>query len=139
MDTTEVYIKMCEKAEEIQVLAPKITGSPYDYDTKPNELGSFYFKNKDIEILHYDNDTSMCMVGSYGEEDDTKIWLPRQDQFQEMLNYSNVQSLVSDFNGFVHYFDTKLGFYTARFNGSMEQLWLVFVMKEKWGKQWNGG
>jgi hypothetical protein len=48
------------------------------------------------------------------------VWLPRQDQLQEM--YGTFQEC--SVNG---------GVVT-----SMEQLWLAFVMKEKHNKVWNG-
>ena len=58
-----------------------------------------------------------------------KIWLPRQDQLQEiyvhggtpygyttLLNYFMKSNLIPD---------------------TMEQLWLAFVMKEKFNKRWD--
>jgi len=56
------------------------------------------------------------------------IWLPRQDQLQEMVKYQ-----------FYSLLELCWGFAQSK-NGwgfdSMEQLWLAFVMKEKYGKVW---
>ncbi len=107
MDTSETYVKMCEKAEEIQSLMPKIIGSP--------------------------------------EEENRKVWLPRQDQLQEMLGFNTVATvnnqwygggplgLIQAFNHFISSLRTdEIAF------RSMEQLWLAFVMKEKHNKMWDG-
>ena len=75
MDTSEEYIKMCQKATEVQALC-----------------------EADVEI------------------ESPSIWLPRQDQLQGMVEYTVG---VNKFN-------------------SMEQLWLAFVMSEKYNKKWDG-
>ena len=60
----------------------------------------------------------------------TYLWLPRQDQLQEMLHKEFVLQLI-DLQDMVE---------EGRWHDvdSMEQLWLAFVMKEKHGKTWNG-
>jgi hypothetical protein len=93
----------------------------------------------------------------YGEQNTTHlIWLPRQDQLQEMLEdkYSNLDKLVEAFWNAFAWFTKHEGasFYPPEwaFNNnfppeqnwikftSMEQLWLAFVMSEKFNKYWNG-
>ena len=116
MDTGEDYIKMCEKAVEIY------TGKIPDY--------SFYIK--------------------FGDFDDIKIklpnenigngitWLPRQDQLQGMVTGNKVFPKLRKFNKFV---DSGESFTMSEYlkdKVSMEQLWLAFVMKEKYQKTWNG-
>ena len=59
------------------------------------------------------------------------VWLPRQDQLQEMMNESKF-ILIERFYKFVN---DNIPFCREK---SMEQLWLVFVMKEKFNKMWNG-
>lgn len=115
MDISETYIKMCEKAEEIQ-------------NQKPDgSQGEFVF----------------CEGEVYQEMDDCPltpfIWLPRQDQLQEMVS----------FRGFIdweHWLGHIYGWnYGNKPNGHLhifetwEQLWLAFVMKEKYNKVWNEG
>jgi len=98
MDTSEIYIKMCEKAEEIQ-----------------NQKQLF-----DLEDFYED-----------------QIWLPRQDQLQEMIGEQHCSSLPSiwlahEFSEFCDSVEHDI--YLRK--GTMEQLWLAFVMKERFGKIW---
>lgn len=69
------------------------------------------------------------------------FWLPRQDQLQEMIKTNNIVNLCHSFysqmllyNNCGDYIYPDLDEFT-----SMEQLWLAFVMKEKWNKQWLNG
>jgi len=59
------------------------------------------------------------------------IWLPRQDQLQEMVGqpYSRPSKQLRELAEF-----SDEGHPSASF----EQLWLAFVMKEKYGKTWKG-
>ena len=131
MDTSPEYVKMCEKAEEIQVTEFGETGDVVVTRRELNGYNGWQVYEKG----------QVCIVGNDGEYDVTQpdskdfIWLPRQDQLQGMLNQRNITRLVNDFDGFVCSYheawfeDTEL---------SMEQLWLAFVMKEKYGKVWDG-
>ena len=63
------------------------------------------------------------------------IWLPRQDQLQDMVKseYECDYDMNLDFTEFT----TNL--YThEQIGASMEQLWLAFVMHEKYNKKWDG-
>jgi len=73
------------------------------------------------------------------------IWLPRQDQLQDMVDNMRTQEHLH-FLGYVykkmHKYDVGLlddnkSPYFHYFK-SMEQLWLAFVMKEKFNKTWKG-
>jgi len=77
------------------------------------------------------------------------VWLPRQDQLQEMITNPGVIGRLYDFYMFVHedvYFpkgiaNKERGLYgdeACHYFDSMEQLWLAFVMKEKHAKVWSG-
>lgn len=112
MDTSEQYIKMCEKAGEIQEKA-----------TYP--LGAFY----------HENDLVICNMGDYyhqtkGSNIPGYIWLPQQDQLQEMLG-----NVDESYRVFRKWLDTS---WVKKILVSWEQLWLAFVMKEKFGKVWDG-
>ena len=63
------------------------------------------------------------------------VWLPLQDQLQEMVE--NVSSSYELLNCFYKFVNPLEDVYTRQFT-SMEQLWLAFVMKEKYGKTWDG-
>ena len=144
MDISETYIKMCEKAEEIQKLA--------DDCWDEFSIGCWYSSNhvrckghfedwhmaykycpvcaKELEITPL---YSVCLRF----QGDDNIWLPRQDQLQEMVDIDDWITALSRFAIFA--FGGK-----RVINGiphsvfTMEQLWLAFVMKEKYNKVWNG-
>ncbi len=65
------------------------------------------------------------------------IWLPRQDQLQEMIKDKFRLKTGEIFLIQPFYYFSLSQFY-QKVNASMEQLWLAFVMKEKYGKLWNG-
>ena len=68
MDTSKEYIKMCQMAKEIQKLKP----SP-----------------ESVEILKWDNDEHRFIIGDYYDFEEGAIWLPRQDQLQEIIHNPN--------------------------------------------------
>ena len=64
------------------------------------------------------------------------LWLPRQDQLQEMVEWKRLEQLQDTFIGF----DNRQPWAGKADSTppSMEQLWLAFVMKEKHDKTWDG-
>ena len=113
MDTSETYIKMCEKAENI---LPHINIEPEDF----------------------------MMNGSRGSMG-ASIWLPRQDQLQEMVPHNEKNNFdwmcqLSKLEAFtVENYDHGQRYPEYIWNFSTwEQLWLAYVMKEKYNKVWNG-
>ncbi len=151
MDKIKENIKMFEKAEEVQkqwkpqegdtVVIPKGTG--YESDWSGNKLT----EETIVTMLHntdggryygYAMVTSGLEVGSVFSEDPSGctykkyIWLPTQSQLQEMIikhghHNSGILFGLMQFSDKYSYNDK-----------SMEQLWLAFVMKEKYNKVWNG-
>lgn len=134
MDTSETYIKMCD--------CPEIREYKGDISFK----GSWYAFGEERHI--YVNDNSPVMF--YGIH--PVIWLPTQSQLQEMVGVSpnNLCKFVLWYGGgmvicceaeqYLAYFKwgmAKGANYTIP-GGSMEQLWLSFVMKEKFNKTWDG-
>ena len=133
MDTSEKYIKMCEKAEEIQKMRlDKWEEGDYVFD-----------KGYDDVRLVFQNAKWLMGYGIY------MVWLPRQDQLQEMI-WLRVPSkkprtlLIWLLNSVVFPEDPPTNKniadnenkYWEQFD-SMEQLWLAFVMKEKFNKIWD--
>ena len=104
MDTSENYIKMCWKAQEIQNTLPRNT----------DEAGESY-----IDGTTY--------ILKYSAEYKTIVWLPRQDQLQEMIG-----SIPGNYK-----LEPNSGYWAWAFAKTWEQLWLAFVMKEKFNKTWN--
>ena len=158
MDTTETYIKMCSKAEEIQGQWQPQIG---DYVG-----GEWFIDNDDTIGLCYKG--IIKRLNPEGKSDcvDTggnifwciksHIWLPRQDQLQEMVDEED-KTLVGSYEGvlldrFVHFCylitakDIDSGFVHEKWEKkrvvascrSMEQLWLAFVRSEKYNKVWDG-
>jgi len=150
MDTSKEYIAMAD-CPEIQEMWKPISGDIFMFVygknmykgvvTKPEKniiqkCSAYYQKlphkrEKEFGKVTYKMET---------------IWLPRQDQLQEMIlddeqyESSSIKLKLSAY-GLIN----KFGLWTKDnleyINGllySMEQLWLAFVMKEKYNKIWNG-
>lgn len=128
MDTSETYVKMCEQVEEIQAQKReerhKNTGKwiAGDFWTTVFRDGVFIVPSHEdfwAEEPHYTHHPVEC------------IWLPRQDQLQEMIKSIESSARILWCVGCW----CNHNRYAEQFT-SMEQLWLAFVMSEKWGKQW---
>ena len=143
MDTSETYIKMCEKAVEIQ--KQRLIG--FDW-----QEGDWYHWWSDVnDSVKYNDDQVLSENFSYEWCEEEKrevnnIWLPRQDQLQEMVAMDTCSYisfpvlLLSSLGEFTNRGlapDEGWNDYALSFT-SMEQLWLAFVMKEKYNKTWNG-
>jgi len=115
---TELFIKQCEKAEEIQG-----EWKPVDWD-----------------IFAYKYSKGLGMVWEViGVKDRQRyikencIYLPTQEQLQEMIEAGCVAKLLQ----LVEFTRTK-AFYRSRSFESLNELWLAFVMHEKYNKIWTG-
>ena len=111
MDTSEQYTKMCD-CEEIQKLW---SGKQGDFHK--------YFGISAIATLHTNFEPTWLRKHS--------IWLPRQDQLQEMVDGGFTHQ---SFERFYHWYQSGI----CQYPSSMEQLWLAFVMKEKFDKTREG-
>jgi len=123
------YIRMCEQAKEIQKLFnpdghnhvclsggtiwTQIDRDSYKYD-KYTEYGHQYICIRDGYLMH-------C------------VWIPTQEQLQGILK-KPLWWLVWHFEEFVEPMSDKTFFQDT----SMDELWLAFVMKEKYHKIWDG-
>jgi len=130
MDTSETYIKMCEKSEEIQ--GQRVAA------WHMMEANQVYFYDGDDVWFAY-------TVGEGLEQKLNKVWIPRQDQLQEMVKGEKHMHLLayefaSYFHGTVDPLYAYLGMdnFTVDADNSMEQMWLAFVMKKKYNKIWDG-
>ncbi len=74
----------------------------------------------------------------YFHHGDLSIWLPRQDQLQKMLpkEYTTIDAMFEHFVTWIYENDDYLEDEFAG-NETAEQLWLTFIMKEKYNKTWN--
>ena len=132
MDTSETYRRMCDYGE-IQKARPITIGGFY---ANRNAFGYRVIGSDSLPTL-----TEAIFLGDC-------IWLPTQSQLQEMLVKHRHPTI--DEERYCAYY-LYLDFYDwlprhgsilenkGRLNcNSMEQLWLAFVMKEKYNKVWNG-
>ena len=124
MDTSEQFTKMCD--------TPEIQGQ------KPR-MGLVPPTNEDTFISLF----ACYWAGDFDwiEQRSRYIWLPRQDQLQEMVG----GGLENGFIDWQAWLENIYGLnYGDKPNGHLhifktwEQLWLAFVMKEKYGKTWHG-
>jgi len=139
MDTSETYIKMCEKAGEIQGnWKPAIDDLVIFRD-----YGRFDKRQYARPLTFIDN-SGECYVlfDEYrGRKKDCFYWLPHQDQLQEMVGEKDTEELINTFLWSCGYIGWDEFWHPEDKNvtsSSLEQLWLTSVMKKKYGKTWNG-
>ena len=129
MDTSQEYVNMCKKATEMQKL----------WDMRPlscddvlwNETHGF--RNKVLDL----NPAPFYQVDS---RDEIIIWLPRQDQLQDMVcrDFWGQLQPVNKVTALLQYFYWWLDESPLPEMGSLEQLWLAFAMDKKYHKEWDG-
>jgi len=141
----ETYIKMCEKAEEIQENHKWEYGDYFLAEHTVWCIGSasFHYQNVEDGVPIRD----ILPIASMQTDDlegakisDSYVWLPRQDQLQEMVPSPMASTapnfrIISELNRFYDYWDTNG---IPNFLTTWEELWLAFVMKEKYSKVWDG-
>lgn len=154
MDTSETYIKMCQKATEIQAVWKPAEGD-YFYQPTSRPFLEGQFCVYDVRLLIRGPESGrLCFPeivsggpwGEYNEDgleyiDDTArlIWLPRQDQFQEMIEGTAPAVLMAFANEAFdrdHDWIEVIAPYKAL--ASMEQMWLCYVMSERYQRRWTG-
>lgn len=139
MDTSPEYIKMCEKAVELQDdwRLGKFDNGDFIYDKRSEKvLGDEKYQKKyqALKIIK-----KVANNGNYqtGYNRFYYIWLPRQDQLQEIMpnKPEDCFEIVERLNIFIK-FDKGSRLLQSP-PKSMEQLWLMFLMSG-YGKFWNG-
>ena len=129
MDTSPEYVRMCQKATEIQKVWNTNDNSNYIAEILDNyallNIYMGHILNSSIRILKANN------------QGENYVWLPRQDQLQDIFD--------TDFFGQLQFFSDCFEsgntlrqelFGTTK---SWEQIWLSYVMFMKYNKVWNGG
>ena len=144
MDSGNIYIKMCEKAVEIQK-QHNIQAWDYYYSEGRKSYNEEPFLIRVVSGYCTDN-------GFYGlgmdEDEQTNFnliaWLPRQDQLQEMMYPLRGKELETKFHRYWNHPSCKVGcidYWGEASNNinqdSMEQLWLAFCLKKLYNKIWN--
>lgn len=132
MDKSETYIKMSD-CEEIQDLAPEF------YNVELTGTPPF---SEPVTLVHQE-----FFIPRTFKEVDIMVWLPRQDELQVMM-LPDPKAKDAWGDPVEHDYKTDYVFWLVqsfansiqerkRSQQTMEQLWLRFVMKEKFGKIWS--
>jgi len=151
MDTTKEYILMCEKAKEIQKQADFIK---HNWVALPSK--EIFGMDKGFQFISYGKIPKEYYIylwlanqpqySKLTKSDwETFIWLPTQDQLQEMVRnietetwtFKDNKTLIAQFSHWCWQQQPILKIQNTKAYKSMEQFWLAFVMKEKYGKVWN--
>lgn len=121
MDTSKEYILMCEKAKKYIKKKPEL----YDwcYDKELDDVSAITI----IVDNHY--------LGNTWHKDEVPLY--RQDQLQDMVKSNNAYMLTKDFMKWMDDNQDEQWLLSMRF--SMEKLWLTFVMKKLYNKEWKWG
>ena len=124
---------MCERAKEIQAsrAAWWDDGDFFYHELRVKEAGG-YSGGSFVECNR--GEASTFHEEYYGKSK-RWVWLPRQDQLQEMAWDPSV-------DGSWWKLAREFGQWAADMSGltnrSLEQLWLLFVMERKFQKRWDG-
>ena len=139
MDTSEKYIKMCQQAQEIQDLQHYPILEDWQ---KLEELKEYFVSFECGDFIAFNsNESDIVNIWVFGdpihekEVKSIKCWLPRQDQLQDII----IDEIYggSCFRMLMN-FGLKLREDTNYdMTSTAEQLWLSFIMKEKFHKRWN--
>ncbi len=142
MDTSLEYIKMCEKAEEIQEQWYPKCGDYVRLSNKDARVTIIVDSPTwNVNDGRPDRFLTVAFPWSYGVNTDYKkihemIWLPRQDQLQGIIGWRNDPYCGAMLSKFMRWYnENQIAL------PSMEQLWLSFVMLENHkkvldGEQW---
>lgn len=149
MDRTKKYIKMCEKAEEIQrEWKPQFGDYVYGVPDTDGNLSVSIVVAVDDSVYERLGMIRVTVIDRWSGKVDCElweaeklIWLPTQDQLQEIWleTYSRQPSKRGFIWGFhnwleVPYIESKL---PEEYFDTLEQLWLAFIMHKKFGKVWD--
>lgn len=132
MDFTSLYTEMCEKAKDLQQKW-NVTIGDY-YCDKTTVYRTRTSKEQEGAICVVEEKTLMSILeGDFNKA--KSIWLPRQDQLQEMLDFSNPLDILAAITAFVKNCQES----NRDLGNSMEQLLLTMYYSKKYSKVWSGG
>lgn len=162
MDKTLTYRKMCEKSLQYIKWEPQIGDYVYRKYTvfseeQDREIWPDPKSSEEIDIIHYKSDAPFFFhavtddgksrILNFKDSDSlvkaTSVPLFRQDQLQEMIFEGLVfgESIPCAMLKLLYEYGHKAKNPDAEYwhiCKSMEQLWLTFVMFEKYNKTWDG-
>jgi hypothetical protein len=154
MDTTPEYVKMAGCPEIQGGWKPKVGDYVWrKYTIFGEELDRTLWpedERQEVIILHFKSsvDGYYHAVNADGdervfasEEDMAKavnVFLPRQDQLQEMVQKPEQATWLHVGSWFGHWLHDQYKGEAHPDGRSMEQLWLAYIMGEKHNKRWDG-
>ena len=137
MDFSKEYMLMCEKADEIQKRRV--------FET----LAGDYIKHPDYRVpIIVGTDIQSHYINAYnGQKIRLKegfVWLPRQDQLQEMVKIGTMRIMQFDEEYSLEYWKTQ--YFPENMESpnyeycgkTLEFCWLHLVMQINYNKTWNG-
>jgi hypothetical protein len=132
MDVSKEYIEMCQKTKEIQ--DKELEDGDYFCLTTLFDRDSWeqHWWIEPCKVLIYHGYHHHSIIE---EILPNLIFLPRQDQLQEMIKIGNDIGTLYRFYKWIALKSTKNMYQVLN---TMEKLWLSFVMKEKYHKIWDG-
>ncbi len=143
MDASNRYAMMCQRASEIQnSWRPR----PCDVIIEISDLdeGISFCKPAasivQVANMYYDEQDEENYLKECDEMKEQALWLPRQDQLQRMFepDTAKIFLLMNQVIGKKYRDYAKNVIVDApELFFSMEQLWLAYIMKEKFNKVWN--
>lgn len=122
MNISPKYIKMCKKADEIQqIWTPRV--------------GDWTWRGE--RYLPVSDTCGVITDMTFNKTDE--IWLPRQDQLQEILGVADdlTASILEELAEFRFRFVCWNSRFAIVLSG--EELWFMFVMYKKFNKIWDEG
>ena len=134
MDTTIEDIEMCENAEEIQKLWVFTKG---DYFTSIKQA-EIKIGPTIVDDFWLEDEFTKEVINKKGDPKEW-IWLPRQDQLQDMIKIYTifeVRECIEDVEFTDDVDDIRHSSY-GNFK-SLEMFWLAYVMHERFEKTWTG-
>ena len=132
---TELFIKQCEKAEEIQ--------ERWRHPFK-NYIGDLYWKGKKYLMIP---EACIFVTEIMFKPDDDHIYLPTQEQLQEIIlpvlkkKYNKYYDLVKkdrQANWIFRICNCFLNEHSEIYSNNMNELWLAFIMYQLYNKRWTG-
>jgi len=146
---TDNYIKMCEQAEEIQKAYTECNMGDYIHDKNHTWFSTFvWHEGLNNNIWEWVQETVKQKEGlpkeKYNLLTRNYIWLPTQEQLQEILFESKDLNLADWFAVFFdkYFYIDKIDLVepqeeTKKFH-SFTELWLNLLMHELYNKSWTG-
>lgn len=141
MDTSQLYIEMCEEAAQVQSLLDKLETGHVIY---LHELGREKLIGEgDFGWLENYANGSLCQqwVSDYWTTDRPSyhgkegVWLPRVCELINLVDKENYQSPLEVFEHFNRFWAANP--YQKNFS-TKEQLWLAFTMFVSFQMKWDG-